>query len=248
MKNKGLYFVIVILIVLNIIVIINNIQKDKKNYIILDSNNVWSISDKKVTKVSKASIKRMNYASAKLYGDEGSIDGYFTYDNGMKFYDKAYSNEMKLNSLIVVGNMKLKNYTNLLTTNIKDEDIKIVKSYFDINNRDFDKDEVVIQKAKINKDSVIYNIQTLSAEQIGNNGFSVVLLYKNGKYNAIYENYSTKGRKSSLSKILDINNDKNIEFIFLSDVYGSAKQECYSLYEYNENDNSYIPSIDCEGK
>ncbi len=239
MKKIILYLVLIVMMISNIILIINNTINKSKTYIILDNKNIWALENNKINKVSKNNIKILNYAKSKLYNKE-TIDGYFSYDKGFKFYNLNYEEQRINNSLIVIGNIEINNYTYLLNTDINDNDIKIINKYFQNNNRKFDKSKV------LSNNKIIYSIQSLSAEETGENGYSVIALSNGNNITPIYEKYSITSRASSLNKVIDINNDGKEDLILLSDVKNTSGKECYSLYLYDIKTDSYVPTINCE--
>ena len=58
MKQKIIYVSLSLLIVLNIVAFAMNIISKKNTYIILDSNNIWKITNDNVKKVQKNTIKK----------------------------------------------------------------------------------------------------------------------------------------------------------------------------------------------
>ena len=245
MKKGFIYFILMFLILSNIIIVVYDYLNKDNSYIILNEKNIWSIKDQTIKKISKTKLKKLNYSTSKLY-DKEEIDGYITISNGLKFYDTTLSEKNLQDGLIVVGNKKIKNYTYLISTKIDKEEIKNINKYFLENNIDFDESEVIIKKINLSDNRLLYDIQSLSAEMTGKNGYSVILLKEDDEITAIYENFELVSRSSSLDKVIDINNDGKEDLILLSDIHGSANNECYSLYIYNNKNTSFDPVINCE--
>lgn len=245
MKKSFIYFILVILIILNIAVLIVDYFNKDNSYIILDQRNIWSLKGETVKKISDNNLKKLNYSTAKLYNKD-EYDGYFTASEGLRFYDATLSEQSLQDALIVIGNKKVNNYTYLVNTDITKEDEKSIKRYFIENNIEFDVSNVLIKKIELSDNRILYDIQSLSAEMTGENGYSVILLKEDDKITSIYENFELVARSSSLNKVVDINNDGKEDLILLSDVHGSANGECYSLYMYNNKNNFFDPVINCE--
>ncbi len=246
MKKRFLFIILILIgIFLNIFFIIRNINIDNSSYMILDDKNIWKIDNYSVKKVSKSIIKKINNSSAKLYSNQ-DINGIVSTSNIIKFYNSSFQEEKTTNSIIVVGDATIVNKTYLINTEMNNSDIQIINRYINLKSLDFNISELVIKKISLNNKNTLYSIQSLSAERIGKNGFSSIILYSNDSITSIYENFSSDYRVSTLDKVVDINNDGNEDLILLSDVHNSSGYECYSLYQFNSNSNKYEPIINCE--
>ena len=98
------------------------------------------------------------------------------------------------------------------------------------------------------ENEILYSISPLESN-IDDDSYSVVFINSNGVNNVIYNksrNDNKDYRLSSLNRVIDMNNDGNLEIILLSDIAGSAGNECYSLYQFNSIKQKYESIIDCE--
>lgn len=241
--KRILWFLIIVAIVLNIIYFIYDSSLFSKSYIIFDKKNIWELDGTDVKKVSENKIKKLNNSNAKLYNEDEN-DGFLYSVEGIRFYNSNYEKMNHLNSVIVVGDKTIKNYTYLLTDDMEESDIKQISDYLKSQKIDFNKSEVRVNKINLNNDKTIYDIQSLSPQITGKGRYSAILMSDNNEITPIYENYSPKSRTSSLARVIDIDNDNIEELVLLSDIYNSGNQECYSLYQYKNGE--YKPVINCE--
>jgi len=80
------------------------------------------------------------------------------------------------------------------------------------------------------------------------NNFSVIFSKENDNYELIYlrKGKTTLEQSSTVSNIVDINNDNNVDLILESAPYGTDVDYCYSVYLFDNKSNSYKPVINCE--
>lgn len=244
MKQKIIYVSLSLLIVLNIVAFAMNIISKKNTYIILDSNNIWKITNDNVKKVQKNTIKKLSYSNAKIYTDNAE-NGYFGSVNNFKFYnDTLESKSLISNSFIVIGNQKITNYTSNLRTQINEEDVNIIGKYLKKNNIDYDLDRSLSRAIDLPDETTVYSVESLSDGGPSENGYSIIFIYKNKEANTIYLKTGELSRASALNRVLDLNSDGIPEIVLLSDTPGNAGDECYSLYKMVSDE--YKPVINCE--
>ena len=244
MKKRIIYICLSLLIILNLIVFARNIANKNNTYIILDSNNIWKITNDNVKKVSKNNIKKLSYSQAKIYTDEAE-NGYFGSINNFKFYNETLQSKNTIsNSFIVIGDKKITNYTANLRTRIEENDVNIVGKYLKKNNIDYFVDGALTKAIDLPDEITIYSVESLSDGGPSEDGYSIIFLYKDKKATTIYMKTGELERVSALNRVLDINSDGIPEIILLSDTPGNAGSECYSLYKMVSNE--YKPIINCE--
>lgn len=244
MKQKIIYVSLSLLIVLNIVAFAMNIISKKNTYIILDSNNIWKITNDNVKKVQKNTIKKLSYSNAKIYADNAE-NGYFGSINNFKFYnDTLESKSLISNAFIVIGNQKIKNYTSNLRTQINEDDVNIIGKYLKKNNIDYDLDRSLSRAIDLPDETTVYSVESLSDGGPSENGYSIIFIYKNKEANTIYLKTGELSRASALNRVLDLNSDGIPEIVLLSDTPGNAGDECYSLYKMVSDE--YKPVINCE--
>lgn len=243
--KKLLKFILISLIIINISLLIYNFLYYKNSsFIVFDSNNIWKI-DNKTKAVSKSKIKRLNYSNAKLYtGDV--VQGYFESNGNFNFYDKSISSKYNLSkSLIVIGDSTIKNYTNKFSEKITKKDENLISEFLNNYSLKYKKNSY-ITKAEINNNVFYSVISSMGVDS--SDGYAVIFVSDGSESKLIYKMTSQerKLKSSSLSRIADIDNDDIPEVILLSDIPGSAGNECYSLYKYDLKSNDYKPVINCE--
>lgn len=246
MKKNILYFLLIVLIFINLYLIISNFVFSRKNsYLIFDSNNVLKIDNNSIKKVNKKIIKRLNYSEIYICQQECE-KGYF--NDGIYF--EVYNNNLeKINltseSFIKTGKKEIKNFYENSINNINSYDENLISKVLDENNLNYKITDLFITKIKIDSDINAYSLEPYLTDEPSNNNFSLVFISNKTEYEIIYMKKNSS-RLSSLNKVIDINNDDLIEIILLSDMPGSAGNECYSLYQYNKSNNKYKPVINCE--
>lgn len=248
MKKIILNLLIILLIIINIGIIWLDYYSSKNySYIILNKNNIWKVDNNKINKINNKNVKKLNYSKIKIY-DDSETNGYINNSNYFEIYNDSYE---KLNvsptTFIVKGDIQIKNYSKKIINNISLEDQEIIKKVLKDNDFNYDVNQLFVIKFKLNNNRIAYSITPYSTGGVSEESFSLIFISDNKNYEIIYKNKETT-RMSSLDKIIDINNDNKLEIILLSDVPGSAGNECYSLYEYNEKSGKYEPTIDCEGE
>ena len=242
MKQKIIYISLSLLIILNVLVFIISLFEKNNTYMILDTKTVWKINKGKVTKVSTNKIKKLNYANAKFYSDT-SEEGYFGSDNNFKFYtDLLEQKETLSNGFIVVGNQKVSNYKRRDT--LYEKDINIIGKFLKKQDINYDPDATLTRVFDVPNDTSVYSVESLSDGGPSEDGYSIVFYVSDDISEVIYLKQSESKRVSALNKVIDLDNDMIPEIVLLSDVPGSAGNECYSLYKYNNA--KYEPIIKCE--
>ena len=250
--KKIIYIILVILLFFNIILFINNFVDNDSSYIILKSDSIIKINKNNISMYRK-NYKKLNYSSAKLYKNDEVIDGYIKVDDSaalgyttVNFYKRSLETEDTNNSIIVVGDMKLKNYTDLISKSITKEDSKIISNYVKENSIGKINDLTQASVTNLNNRK-IYTVRNYNFNEKDNN-FSVIFLKENENYQLIYKSIGEKvlKRSSKLSKIIDLNNDNNADLILESAPFGTDVDFCYSVYVFDKSSNKYKPVINCE--
>ena len=249
MKKNITYIVLFVLIILNLILFIYHLFDSKGTYIILDDKNVWKVENDNYQYTSPIYLKRLNYQSATLYSDN-KVSGYLEIENDkFNFYtENLLKMDNLYNSIIVIGNLNIKNYTSLLTSKLTETDIEEISKYAKENALDFDRESVIMQKASLPHNITIYSVVTKLEDSNLIDSYSVIFAKINEDIQVLYSNINNQNnRYSNINKLVDINDDGYSDLIFLSDVTNNAGNECYSLYMYNQSSNSFTKNIKCEG-
>ena len=249
MKKYLTRFTIVILVILNFVFcVLLMFEKNKYSFLILDKNTIWKYSDTEIKKVNKNRINRLSYEKVKIYCDN-TLDGYYDSRNN-KIYD-SYLEEMEFSPTLIInkGNNKIKNYSYNITTDIDETDKKNINDALESSGREEKIDNLLVFKLKISTTEILYSISPLNLG-IDDDSYSIIFINSEGLNKIIYNKSKSNNkdyRLSSLNRVIDINNDGHVEIILLSDIAGSAGNECYSLYQFNSKNQKYESVIDCEG-
>ena len=246
MKKKIFIFVIIILILINLCYIYISVSDNKKSYLILDCQNVWKYNGEKIKKLSKKELKKLSFSDVIKYGNE-TEKGYYDFST-RRFYDSNYERKyFKVSDVIVKGPLKIKNYSYNISSNLTEDDKEEISNFLLENGKEFDLEKLYINKATLNG-GVLYFVTPYAGTDIIN--YSLIFVVdKSGSTKVIYnKSISENGnpRLSSLNKIIDLDNDGQEEIILISDIKGSAGNECYSLYKYDSDVQNYKNIIDCE--
>lgn len=250
--NKVKYISLFILLIFNIILFINYFIERNCSYIILNSNNIVKVNKTKVS-VYKKKYQKLNYSKAKLYKNDNIIDGYIqvkedktTGYTNMNFYNNSLELEDTNDSLITIGNIKIKDYTNLISESTSEEDVKIIEKFLKDNNIGTINDLTETTVTKIN-DRKIYTARTLDFNNEKDN-YSTIFAKIGDNYQLISKSKGKEifTRMSSLNKIADLNNDENADLILETAPFGTDVDYCYSVYIYDKSKNHYNPVINCE--
>lgn len=248
MKKILTIFLMVILVILNCTLsIIFIISEYNYSFLIIDENNVWRYSDSGIKKINKSQIKRLSYENVKIYSDI-VVDGYYDYSNAKLYNLNLEKIDFSSNVVVNKGNNTIKNYSNKITNNIDINDEFYINNLLQSLNKTEKIKDLIIFKLQISDENILYSISP-SSSNIDDDSYSIIFLNSNGINNIIYnktKNNNKDYRLSSLNKVIDLYNNGNIDIILLSDISGSAGNECYSLYEYNLKNNKYEKIIDCE--
>ena len=245
MKKIFAPLLLIFLILINFFFIFKSFYNNKISYFILDYNNVWKYDGKKVRKVNKRNLPKISFSTITKYGVEPE-KGYLDFSKKI-FYNKDFE-ESKFNvkDIAVKGLSTVKNYSYEITTNIPSDDKRIISSILSANDKETEFDKLYINKAILNKGTLYFITPYIDS---GIKGYSFVFLVSNGKVQKIYDkdlSNSKTHRLSSLNKIVDLDNDGLEEIILISEINGSAGNECYNLYKYNQVLKKYEKVIDCE--
>lgn len=240
--------ILTILILINIYFFVASIIEKDYSYIIFDQKNIWQYDEKTIKKVNQKKLKKLSYEKVKIYDDTTKF-GYYDNDNNI-LYDENYEKEIfSFNSFLVSGSLEINDYSLNLSTDVTNSDKEIIQKVLLQNGKNEKIENLSILKL-IYESRTFYSV-TLDSQNLSNDGnqiFSMIFEVNNDEVNLIYNKYKGAGlRLSYLSKVIDIDNDNELEIILLSDIDGSGGNECYSLYKYNKNSMEYEPVIDCEG-
>lgn len=246
MKKNKKYILLIVLLFLNIGFIIYNLSENS-TYIILDSDNIWQISNQKIKPVSKNKIKKYSFSEAYLYNKD-KIKGYLSSNNSISFYNADMNKEkISSDSLIVVGDSKIKNYSYLLTDKIIESDLKVLGDFLKSNSLQYDIDDLYVQKAILSKNTILYSVQTRVNREYIKDDYSIIFVSTNKSNQTIYKKINSKDdRYSSVYKLIDVDNNGYADIILLSGITNNGGKQCYSLYTYNKSNEKYNKTIDCE--
>lgn len=246
MKKFLLYFLIIILIIINLYLICFDIYSSRKHsYIIFDNNNILKIDDKRIKKIDSKNLKKINYSNVEVC-DDFCISGYINNGEYLEVYNENYEKiYLSPTSFIKKGKVEIENYSQKSINNISADDEILISKILYENNIEYNIEDLFITKIKINDISSAYSLEPYSTGGPSNNNFSLIFVSNESEYEIIYMKKNSS-RLSTLDKVIDINKDNLIEIILLSDVPGSAGNECYSLYQFNKETNKYEPVINCE--
>ena len=251
-NKKYIIIVLIILLLFNLIYFINNnFMNNNTSYLLLNSNNVLKIKESKISNY-KVNLSKLNYERAVLYSDK-PINGYLVIEDGEEQNNELnfYNNEFEKidyipQNIIVVGDYKITNNTNLLTNNIAEKDKNIINRYLNDNNLGNYSDNLQIFKADLGN-MILYNIMNID-ESNNNNLYDIIFYYYNNEYHDIYVKKGNEiiNKFGSISKIIDFDNDGINELLIQLSSYGSSSIFCYNLYKFDSKVNNYIPIINCE--
>lgn len=246
MKKFLLYFLIIVLIVINLYLICFDVYSSiKHSYIIFDNNNILKIDDKRIKKIDSKNLKKINYSNVEIC-DDFCISGYINNDEYLEVYNENYEKiYLSPTSFIKKGEVEIENYSQKSINNITTDDEILISKILYENNIEYNIEDLFITKIKINDRSSAYSLEPYSTGGPSNNNLSLIFVSNESEYEIIYMKKNSP-RLSTLNKVMDINKDNLIEIILLSDVPGSAGNECYSLYQFNKETNKYEPIINCE--
>lgn len=240
--------ILIVLISLNLIfLILSHIQENKYSFLILDQDTIWKYSNKDVKQINKSKIKKLSYEKVKIYS-ENVFDGYYDVNNNKIYNSYLEPIAFSSNTIINKGINKIQNYSYNITTDINKEDEKNIIDILESIGIQAEIQNLSSLKYQISENEILYSISPLESN-IDDDSYSVVFINSNGVNNVIYNksrNDNKDYRLSSLNRVIDMNNDGNLEIILLSDIAGSAGNECYSLYQFNSIKQKYESIIDCE--
>ena len=245
MKKKIISLLLIFFVLINFYFIFKSFYDNKITYFILDYNNVWKYDGKKVEKINKRILKKFSFSNITKYGLSNET-GYFDFDE-KSFYNEAYEKSgFNTKDIAVKGPSNVQNYSYEITTNLTSDDKRIISGVLSDNDKKAEFDKLYINKAILNKGTLYF---IMPYNDTGLEGYSLVFLVNNGQVQKIYNKNlfgSKTGRLSSLNKIVDLDNDGLEEIILISEINGSAGNECYNLYKYNTDLKKYENIIDCE--
>ena len=250
--NKILYISLFILLVFNVIIFINYFIDKNSSYVILNSNNIIKINNNKVS-IYKKKYQKLNYSSAKLYNGEDVIDGYIKIKEDSKtgytninFYKKSMELADINDSIIVIGDNKITDYTNLMSNSISNEDSKIISKFLKDNSIGKMNDLTEATVTKINGGK-IYTARTLDFNNEDYN-YSTIFSKIGDNYQLLFKSKGKEifNKMSSLNKVVDLNNDNNADLILETAPFGTDVDYCYSVFIYDKSKNNYNPVINCE--
>lgn len=240
--------ILIVLISLNLIfLILSHIQENTYSFLILDQDTIWKYSTKDVKQINKSKIKKLSYEKVKIYS-ENVFDGYYDVNNNKIYNSYLEPIAFSSNTIINKGTNKIQNYSYNITTDINKEDEKNIIDVLESIGIQAEIQNLSSLKYQISENEILYSITPLESN-IDDDSYSVVFINSNGINNVIYNksrNDNKDYRLSSLNRVIDMNNDGNLEIILLSDIAGSAGNECYSLYQFNSIKQKYESIIDCE--
>ena len=240
--------ILIVLISLNLIfLILSHIQENTYSFLILDQDTIWKYSTKDVKQINKSKIKKLSYEKVKIYS-ENVFDGYYDVNNNKIYNSYLEPIAFSSNTIINKGTNKIQNYSYNITTDINKEDEKNIIDILESIGIQAEIQNLSSFKYQISENEILYSISPLESN-IDDDSYSVVFINSNGVNNVIYNksrNDNKDYRLSSLNRVIDMNNDGNLEIILLSDIAGSAGNECYSLYQFNSIKQKYESIIDCE--
>lgn len=240
--------ILIVLISLNLIfLILSHIQENTYSFLILDQDTIWKYSTKDVKQINKSKIKKLSYEKVKIYS-ENVFDGYYDVNNNKIYNSYLEPIAFSSNTIINKGTNKIQNYSYNITTAINKEDEKNIIDVLESIGIQAEIQNLSSLKYQISENEILYSITPLESN-IDDDSYSVVFINSNGINNVIYNksrNDNKDYRLSSLNRVIDMNNDGNLEIILLSDIAGSAGNECYSLYQFNSIKQKYESIIDCE--
>ena len=128
--------------------------------------------------------------------------------NGMKLY--SYKAEYQINDKQAINNV-------LREANIS--------SYNELNLEN----KVVIDLDNDGRDEVIYAISNAYSESNESIRFSIIAVYRNGKYEIIKSLIDNESELLNVFTVMDVDGDKNLEIIIVSEGY-SDSGNTYSMY------------------
>lgn len=248
MKKSLLYCLMIVSIFVSLYFVVFNFYSLKNySYMIFDKNNIWRIKDNKIEKISSKNLRKINFSELDICNQKCE-KGYI---NNKEYFEVYNDNLEKINLsseyLIKKGRIEIKNYYEKKYNDIGENDKILILKVLKENNLDYKIDNLFITKISIDNNRSAYSLEPYLTDESSENSFSLVFISDKFEYEIIYMKKNAS-RLSSLNKVIDINNDNLLEVILLSDVPGSAGNECYSLYQYNKLNSKYVPIIDCEGE
>lgn len=160
-------------------------------------------------------------------------------DDSVKLLDDN-SNSIKYNGNIVANNFDSQMKVSKLeieNTSSADYDIanKILSDEGISTNFNGSNANYIKYKADFNGDGnyeYIYSLSNMLRDV--KEGYSFIFTYSNNKYNIIVKDtdIGQEGYELSISNILDINNDNNLDIVLAKSKYGNLT-ECYEIYKSN---------------
>lgn len=255
-KNKIYFIILFIFITANVIIYLYDIvYTQNSSFLILDYDNSIQIHNNKYS-INKNIVKKLNGSQMTLL-DKIGHDGYLdiknneeTLDNYVTFFDKSMEEvSQSYESIIISNNSNIKNYSYLISYEITEGDIKNIEKYLKQNNLGTYTNHIDVTKASLPNNKILYSIKSISPSSSKENNYAVIFILDGSEFYTVYTktNIEIKTKSSSINKLVDINNDNNIDLILSSSKYASDNESCYSLYIYNAKTNSYDPKINCEG-
>lgn len=259
MKNKILMFLIIIICLISIIfsILSSNLFNNDTTYMVVCNDTLWKYN-KTWKKVNINNLKKLSYKPAYIYNGYNQIinNSYFEYKNGeLDIYDENYEKQdLTPNTISVIGNNKINVANVQIMDSINEYDevyVDEVLSKYSINNPgdNYNTYKAVYDLNNDGKEDYVFNINNFYTQDKKDYAFSIIFSVINGEIKIVEKQIVSVEQELAkkslyLTNIVDVDNDKNYEIIIFESSYGNVKNDCHSIYKYENN--QYKKLIGCQ--
>ena len=219
-------------------------QKEKiEEYVLFSNNQVWKYDGSKFLTVAN-NIEALTNQKFYIYED-GAYKGKYklgTYENSLYLFDDD-NNSINYNGELIGftdNNKHIVSPTISQTIDIKDQEI--IKQFFDNNHLEYQNinyENVQKYISDIDNDDkleTLYNISNMFDENKIGKGYSLIFINDDDKIYELIKDIETNNKSFSegygyyVNNIVDLDNDKIMDFIVTKSKYGSP-DICYMLIQ-----------------